>query len=727
MTEGAAFPVEDNDSAPLRTFELSLRGVTVEVCSLGASLTKWMVPCPSKDDDDNQQKYDDIVLGYKSPNEMFQTGNPSYLSVVVGRVANRIEKGLLRLKTIGNDGHDEEEFQLAINNEPNHLHGGVKGFSRRIWNAETIQTTSIDGKSTSAVKFSLTSDNGDQGYPGTIQCSAIYSLTPQGGGGGVSLNLELSATLVEGDDNNACTPINLAQHSYFNLSRHNDPRGVLDHKLVMPSQFYTPVDKTGIPTRQVKSLNDDTVMDWREGRLLEDAITEFATAKAGLDANIAQDVVSDRSLDLKKLGLEPFGFDHNFVVVNNSQHSNQKEEKESDRLCHVGTLTHEATKRSLRIKSSAPGVQLYTANYLNALDPTPSQSKDGASYLRWQGVCLETQHFPDSINVNKDTHPEFAKGQCVILGPENSSYTHQVVYELDFEKPAAVITKGNNAPTVFRGNDSDGNAYDSVDVMWQTEGVSESNKAEWYDRASQYYEDNCPETIDGVLGGFANITDLDLEGSRDFVKEIQQIRGGGWSWSLGAAAECGAGIGRVSKGLLLGLNVKSCDLVESSSRLLAAAPDYIGPESSRCRFYCQGLQSWMPAKYKYSIIWIQWVFCYLTDTDAVSFLRRCGEALVEGGVICLKENSCSDTDFVLDREDASVTRSVPYLLHLAKEAGLTVVLQRFQTNVRKVCCGMTYILLLSMNLTTNTCFLPKVSDRNFPGPNDRVGAWDNIC
>jgi protein N-terminal methyltransferase len=113
---------------------------------------------------------------------------------------------------------------------------------------------------------------------------------------------------------------------------------------------------------------------------------------------------------------------------------------------------------------------------------------------------------------------------------------------------------------------------------------------------------------------------------------------------------------------------------------LFAAPDYIGPEAGRCRFYCQGLQDWIPYKQTYSIIWVQWVFCYLTDNDAITFLQRCGEALVDGGVVCLKENTCKDTDFVLDRDDASLTRSVPYLLNLAERAGLRVVLQRHQNN-----------------------------------------------
>eukprot|EP00977_Amphora_coffeiformis_P007108 scaffold1551_cov166-Amphora_coffeaeformis.AAC.13 len=643
VVEGQTYPSGPN-APSLRTFELSLRNVKVELCTLGASLTKLIVPSP--------QGYHDVVLGYKSPAEMYQTGNPAYLCAVVGRVANRIANGRLKME---NDG---KEFALAINNEPNHLHGGEHGFSRQIWDAEIID---IDGHS--AVRFSLTSENGDQDYPGTVECSATYSLISQEGSNNneVSLSLELSADL-RGQEN---TPINLAQHSYFNLAGHDDPVGILDHTLTLPCNFYTPLDETSIPTREVKSLNDDTTMDWRAGRSIREGLEDIAMTKVGLDKTTANKLLSDRSVDFQDFGLQPFGFDHNYVVDRFSP--------DRDGLYVVGTLTHKPTKRAMRIRTSAPGVQLYSANYLNPADPASSLNKDGVPYSRWQGICLETQAYPDSVLVDKQLHPEFARGKCDILSPSNTAYRHKVVYDLTFER-----SDSGNA-SVFRGKDSDGNTYDSAEVMWQVEGVTTNDKSEWYDRASQYYEENCAETIDGVLGGFASITDLDLEGSRAFVKQMEQLRSG-WSWSVGAAAECGAGIGRVSKGLLLPLGVSRCDLVESSPRLISAAPEYIGQEASRCRFYCQGLQDWTPTKATYSIIWVQWVFCYLADDDAISFLRRCGEALVEGGVICLKENSCDDTDFVLDRDDASVTRSVPYLLHLIKQAGLRVVLLQQQTN-----------------------------------------------
>ena len=147
------------------------------------------------------------------------------------------------------------------------------------------------------------------------------------------------------------------------------------------------------------------------------------------------------------------------------------------------------------------------------------------------------------------------------------------------------------------------------------------------------------------------------------------------------ACECGAGLGRVTKGLLLPQlkGIDQCDLVESSSVLLSAAPEYLGDAvAARCRFFCSGLQDWEPACNTYSVVWIQWVLSYLTDSDIIKFLRRCGESLVEDGLIVLKENMCTDSDFEVDNEDASVTRSLRYWKYLIQQAGLRIVYEKLQ-------------------------------------------------
>jgi protein N-terminal methyltransferase len=259
-----------------------------------------------------------------------------------------------------------------------------------------------------------------------------------------------------------------------------------------------------------------------------------------------------------------------------------------------------------------------------------------------------------------------------------------------------------NKTAIVRGTDSEGRQYSSIDEMWQAQGVSATNRAQtnqaWYDKAADFYETHCPPTIDGVLGGFASISDVDLQGSRQFVQDLCACHHHYTiDFSSGAAVECGAGIGRVTKGLLLDLGVTQCDLVESSARLLYEAPEYLGDDkASKCRFYHCGLQDWEPREQFYSIIWIQWVLCYLTDDDTVAFLKRCSQGLIRadkdkedtdsnhrggGGVIVLKENTCGDNQtFVVDNEDASVCRSLPYWLKLVEKAGLRVIMQRIQSD-----------------------------------------------
>ena len=663
-------------SKPVRVYRLALRGATIEVCSIGASISKILLPKSEGSDDDTT---DDIVLGYASPKHMLECDNPVYFGVVVGRVANRIAKGQFKL-----DGVD---YSLAINNDPNHLHGGIHGFSRCVWDTEIVDVSNTEGISTQGVKCSLLSPDGDQGYPGTVLSEVVYSLTANSEtGNGVTLRVNMTSKLKDGKP----TPINLAQHTYFNLGKHNDAHGILDHKMSLSCESYTPVDATSIPTRKVVDVKDDPAMDLTAGKTLRESLIFYGMGKAGLSEEEAlkhtnTPIRTGSSIAKSRTGCvtpgEPYGFDHNYLVP---------QEPDESGLSLVAKVVNEASKREMKIYTNAPGVQVYTANYLDGVSPDPKLCKDGAVYGQWQGFCLETQSFPDAIlsSEEESQYPDFAKGKCYILRPGDPDYEHTVAYS--FETQVAPTTYNNTVSQLdgvvgTGGTDSHGNKFSSVESMWSAQGIIKGSSSKetiqevWYDKAANWYEENCPPTVDGVLGGFASISDMDLAGSRAFLKALQEQQPS-LDWSRGAGCECGAGIGRVTKGLLLDLNVTQVDVVEASERLLCESPEYIGEGASKCRFYCKGLQDWSPPTRRYSIIWIQWVLCYLTDDDVVAFLKRCAEGLLEDGkgVIILKENTCGEENFVVDTDDASVCRSLPYWLKLVKAAGLRVVMQHMQ-------------------------------------------------
>ncbi|OEU16831.1 galactose mutarotase-like protein, partial [Fragilariopsis cylindrus CCMP1102] len=300
---------------------------------------------------DGGNKFVDIVAGYKDAKTYYDTGNSPYFNAIVGRVCNRIKEGNFSLT---DDDDNDNEYSIFVNNEPNALHGGKIGFSHKFWDAQIIN----DG---SAVEFSLLSPDGDQGFPGSIIITATYSLRPSFSSSGVMLQLDMNAKLLEPEEKEEnekqqLIPINLSNHSYFNLGGNN---GILDHRLKLESDSYTPVDEKMIPTRQVQSLDSDIVMDFREERTLRDALDEYVSI--------------------------PYGIDHNYIVRNQPGMS----------LPKVGSLTF--GRRNLSIYSDAPGVQIYTANYLGDSTNSSSERVCKETYGPWNAICLETQYFPDSI------------------------------------------------------------------------------------------------------------------------------------------------------------------------------------------------------------------------------------------------------------------------------------------------------------------------------------------
>lgn len=602
---------------PIRVFEIRNEDCKIRVSSLGASIAELITGGV------------DIILGYKNEELQGSTKNPVYFGAVVGRVANRIAKGTMHL--------NNQEYVLETNSPPNHLHGGSEGLSHLIWDKAAILPSG------NGVEFRHTSPDGDQGYPGSIEVSVTYTLNAAENGN--VLRAEFRAELI--DRNEGLTaPINLAQHSYFNLAG-GTKDGILDHSLSIDADHYTPLNEFQIPTRQVEPLDDDTVMDWRTPRTIREGMKDFGIRRMGLSESVVEEHLQDRSL----VTSNPYGFDHNYVV--------RSESDNNIGLKKVAQLSIPA--RSLTVYSTAPGVQVYTANYLDPKQQTTLTCK--GTYAPWEGICLETQCYPDSVS-EWPLEGAFGKGQCFLLRPGGESYSHVVEYYVqEYKNDAASAASIKN----LGGSDTEGRKFASIQEMWAAQDMSS-----WYCRAADWYEGNCGETVDGVLGGLGHLSPSDLKGSRAFVDSLTFP-----STSSTVACECGAGIGRVTKGLLLDV-CDRCDLVESSERLLYSSPDFIGERSSRCRFYCNSLQEWEPAAKKYTLIWIQWVLCYLTDVDIVAFLTRCRLALVEGGYIVLKENTCADEHFIVDVDDASVTRSVEYWLDLIDKAGLKVVKQTWQ-------------------------------------------------
>lgn len=245
------------------------------------------------------------------------------------------------------------------------------------------------------------------------------------------------------------------------------------------------------------------------------------------------------------------------------------------------------------------------------------------------------------------------------------------------------------------GIDSDGKEYSSLTMLWKKAMLSKksadtnnANKnADWYEKANSYWDDekNCPCSDDGVLGGYGHITPVDIEGSRAFLSHVQNKHG----VQFGRVADCGAGIGRITKNLLKGL-FSQVDLIEQSHRLVTSAPAYIHSgeaspaEGAHITYIEQGLQHFAPEPNTYDVIWVQWVIGHLTDQDFISFIQRCVRGLknptadnTQGGLLILKDNVIIDPDqtFYFDKSDNSVCRHMDYLRALLEVAQVQLVEQ----------------------------------------------------
>ena len=300
-------------------------GVEARVMTYGATLVSLTAP-------DRSGHFKNIVLGFDSLEPYLAAGVP-YYGATVGRYANRIAKGRFTL--------DGKTYQLATNDGPNTLHGGKRGFDKRIWQAELLPASRGGG-----VRMTLISAAGDEGYPGELTAQVIYRLDERN-----NLEIEYRATTT------APTPVNLANHAYFNLT--GDPTvPVLDHVVTIRADHFTPVDATLIPTGELRPVAG-TPFDFRSPHAVGARIGD-----------------QDEQLQLGR------GYDHNFVI-----------NRTGPAISLAAVVTDPKSGRSLEVRTTQPGVQFYTGNFM---DGKPSGV--GSVYAHRTGLCLETQHFPDSPN-----------------------------------------------------------------------------------------------------------------------------------------------------------------------------------------------------------------------------------------------------------------------------------------------------------------------------------------
>ena len=297
------------------------QGASAKFITYGATLAELHIK-------DKQGKPGDIVLGFGDLQGYL--GNHPHFGGTIGRYANRIAKGTFTL--------DGKEYQLAINNPPNSLHGGPTGFDRRVWKGEAVNQR--DG---AGVRFTYISTDGEEGFPGNVNVSVTYILTDKN-------ELKLEYTAKTDKD----TVVNLTNHSYFNLSG-SGSGDILKYVLFLNADKYTPVDATLIPTGEIASVVN-TPLDFRK--------------PTPIGAHIAE---------IQGIG----GYDHNFVV--NGQPGT---------LRIAARVTDPETGRQMEVWTTESAVQFYSAIGLNG----SIKGKGGVAYQKYGAICLETQHYPDSPN-----------------------------------------------------------------------------------------------------------------------------------------------------------------------------------------------------------------------------------------------------------------------------------------------------------------------------------------
>jgi len=325
-------------------------GAEARVSNYGGIVTFLKVP-------DRSGNFGDVVLGYDNLADYLKES--PFFGALIGRYGNRIARGHFTL-----NGH---QYTLATNNYPNALHGGNKGFDKMVW-----EPTMVANSQGPALKLSYLSKDGEEGYPGNLSVSVVYTLTDDN-----ALKVDYTATTDKD------TVVNLTQHSYFNLAGKDT---ILNHVVLIPADKFTPVDSTLIPTGELRPV-EGTPFDFR--------------TPTAIGARINQD---DEQLKFGK------GYDHNWVI-----------NKPLGQFGLMARVTEPSTGRVLEVFSTEPGLQFYSGNFLDGT----LKGKGGWIYQFRDGFCMEPQHFPDSPN--KSEFPS------VVLKP-GQTYSNTIVYKFSVQQ-----------------------------------------------------------------------------------------------------------------------------------------------------------------------------------------------------------------------------------------------------------------------------------------------------
>jgi len=336
------------DGKPVHLYTLTnAGGMEVTITNYGATVVSLVVP-------DRDGKPADVVLGYDRLEDYI--AGKQYFGCIAGRYANRIAEGKITLKGT--------EYRLTINDGDNHLHGGRRGFDKMVWQGQEFEDNVGIG-----LKFAYLSPDGEEGYPGNLACTVIYTI-----GAANELKIDYHATT------DKASIVNLTNHAYFNLAGAGSGQ-ILNHELMICADRFTPIDSCLIPTGEMRSV-ESTPFDF--------------TRPTTIGARIDHD---DEQLVFGK------GYDHNWIL-----------NRDIAGPCLAARAYERISGRRLEVFTTQPGIQFYSGNFLDK----EIGAKDGLTYYHRGGFCLETQHFPDSPN-----HPNFPS---TVLDP-GSKYEHTTIYK----------------------------------------------------------------------------------------------------------------------------------------------------------------------------------------------------------------------------------------------------------------------------------------------------------